>query len=753
MLFTNMSKKMNPLALACCAVLAWGAAGAASADTLEAKNLKIPKTGQAPRLADFIHGVPDYAGVPITDFKQREPGDGTPASRATTAYLSYDDTHLYAVFVAKEDPALVRARMGKRKDLFGDDVTILELDTFHDKQRSFMFWVNPYGVQLDAKRTEGQEADFDFETQWQSDGQITADGYVTMIAIPFKSLRFKSGPSQTWGVAVGRYIGRLGELSFWPLMTHRIGSFVPQMANMEIGQDLAAGRNAQLIPYAYVGNSKRFADDAAGTPVWQRTRKTQIGVDGKFVLGDAAALDVTIKPDFSQVESDELQVLVDKRYEVLFPEKRPFFLENAAVFQTPQPLLFSRRIADPTLGARLTGRKDNWSYGALAINDRALGRDLPATDARFEKDARITVGRLQNDFGKGSNIGVLMTDRRFAGQSDSVLGLDMHYKLDENWAVNTQLAGSESKGEAGVSRGGALKYVELAHKGRSLNYSGKLLDISAAFDTALAFLPRTDVRQFAQTAGYVWNLDDHAWLANIGPQLSTVVTRDHQGRTQDWSADAAVVALQLNNSSWELHAKTGHELFNGVDFSKQGVAAAVFSDSIAWLAFEGNAELTEAINYGPAKGAQAQLGNARSISGKLTLKPHHQWRIQESFFWSDLQAKATPAQASAAIYRNLLARTKFSYQHNRFLGARLIFDYNLLSTNAQLSGLKPGKQLNTDFQLSYVLNPGTTLYAGVSDRQENLALIGNPGYLRSTDKLDLHTGRGAFVKMSYLFRP
>lgn len=745
-------KKMNCLALACCASLAWGVSCAASADTVESTTLKIPKSRQVPQLADFVHGVPDYAGVAISEFKQREPGDGTPPSRATTAYLSYDDTHFYAVFVAKEDPKLIRARMGKRKDLFGDDAAILELDTFHDKQRSFLFFVNPYGVQLDGKRTEGLETDLDFETQWQSEGQITADGFVAMMAIPFKSLRFKSAATQIWGVTVGRYIGRTGESSYWPLMTRRIGGFVPQMASMEIEQDLAAGRNAQLIPYLYSGNSRSFQDDHAGVPSWQRTRKTQLGVDGKFVLGDASALDVTIKPDFSQVESDELQVVVDKRYEVLFPEKRPFFLENAAVFQTPQPLLFSRRIADPTLGARLTGHNANWSYGALAINDRSLGKEVPATDRRFEKNAQITVGRLQNDFDKGSNIGVLVTDRRFDGQSDSVLGLDMHYKLDENWSVNTELAASRSTGADALANSGTLTYLEFAHKGRSLTYSGKLLDISPQFDTALAFLPRTDVRQLSQLATYVWNLAEHPWLLSIGPQLNAVITRDHQGRTQDWQIDGAIVAAQTNNSTWELHATRAQELFGGVNFSKQGVALAVFSDAIDWLGFEGNASVTDAINYVAAEGAPVQLGNARSISGKLTLKPHYQWRVEENFFWSDLAAKARPGQTSAGIYRNVLARTKFSYQYNRFLGARLIFDYNMLSTNAQLSGLKPGKQLNTDIQLSYVLSPGTTLYAGMSDRQENLALIGNPATLHSTDNLDLHTGRSGFVKMSYLFR-
>ncbi|MBY0572129.1 MAG: carbohydrate binding family 9 domain-containing protein, partial [Undibacterium sp.] len=330
--------------------------------------LKIPRAPHPPVIAEYIKGTPSFVGVEVNGFKQRQPSDGMPISQLTKAYLSYDDTHFYAVFVAKDDPKLVRARIAKRDDFEGDDFVILELDTFHDKRRAYTFFVNPYGVQFDAKRTEGLDMDSDFETQWQSDGQMTEDGYVSMMAIPFKSLRFQNADVQTWGYTLGRQISRNNEVAYSPELTERIAPVVPQFGTLQIPEKLQAGRNLQFDPFVYTGQSKTITR-APLLPTWRTESKTQVGFDAKWVLGDSTSLDLTVKPDFSEVDSDEPQSIVDKRYEVQMPEKRPFFLENSAYFQTAIPLFFSRRIAEPRGGVRVTGREGAWAYGALLIDD------------------------------------------------------------------------------------------------------------------------------------------------------------------------------------------------------------------------------------------------------------------------------------------------------------------------------------------------------------------------------------------------
>ena len=307
--------------------------------------VRIPRVDHPPVLADYLDRRVEPPGVKVTGFVQREPGDGVPSSLETTAYLSYDAEHLYAVFICKDDPARVRANLTRREAISGDDTVGVIVDTYNDGRRAYLFLTNPLGIQLDGVSTEGQDDDYSFDTLWWSDGRLIGDGYMVSIAIPFRSLRFRSEDVQTWRVALARTIPRNNESVFWPYITRRIASVGQQMATLEGIAGASPGRNLQAIPYGSF-NTARFLDED-GRRVEDRTGR--IGVDGKAVIKDTVTVDLTVNPDFSQIESDEPQVTINQRFEVFFPEKRPFFIENASYFETPQNIFFSRRIADPEL--------------------------------------------------------------------------------------------------------------------------------------------------------------------------------------------------------------------------------------------------------------------------------------------------------------------------------------------------------------------------------------------------------------------
>jgi hypothetical protein len=133
----------------------------------------------------------------VDDFRQRQPGDGVPASRKTEAWIGYDDQNFYAVFVCQSPPGETRARLAKREDIFSDDVVGVILDTYHDRQRGYEFFVNPYGVQADATESESGNDDFSFDTLWYSEGRLTPEG-LAMMTIPSGVCVSRSGP-QTWG--------------------------------------------------------------------------------------------------------------------------------------------------------------------------------------------------------------------------------------------------------------------------------------------------------------------------------------------------------------------------------------------------------------------------------------------------------------------------------------------------------------------------------------------------------------------------
>src|SRR5207247_4638399 len=249
--------------------------------------LRIVRLSWPLQFDDFLdgaEGVDHTRAAAVTGFRQRDPGDGNAVSAPTTAYLSYDDDNLYVLFVCKDDPAKVRATLANREDVHNDDGVAVYLDTFHDRKRAYVFWANPLGVQLDGIMTEGQDDDYSFDTVWQSEGHLTPEGYVVRFAIPFRSLRFPSGAVQSWGIALGRFIRRYNEESYWPHLTKRLAGFVPQFATLEGLQDIAPGRNIRFNPYsAFTG--ARFLDRAV--PAFRRANDPRIGLAAKAALGGA----------------------------------------------------------------------------------------------------------------------------------------------------------------------------------------------------------------------------------------------------------------------------------------------------------------------------------------------------------------------------------------------------------------------------------------------------------------------------------
>src|SRR5437764_14269339 len=213
------------------------------------RTLQIARAAQPPELEDFVRGDSARRGeAVVSDFRQRDPGDGTPAGAPTTADLTSDDANLYVVFVCHDRPALVRAGLAKREEIASDDGVALYLDTFGDRKHAYLFAANPLGVQADALVTEGQGDDYSFDAVWQADGRLTADGYVVRLAIPFRSLRFPRAPVQRWGIALGRIIRRSNEESYWPHLTNRVKGFVPQFASLQGLEHIPPGRNVQLNP-------------------------------------------------------------------------------------------------------------------------------------------------------------------------------------------------------------------------------------------------------------------------------------------------------------------------------------------------------------------------------------------------------------------------------------------------------------------------------------------------------------------------
>ncbi|HZQ21542.1 MAG TPA: DUF5916 domain-containing protein [Terriglobales bacterium] len=699
----------------------------------------------APRLEDFVNAQGTRDGLRITDFVQREPNDGAPATLHTTVYLSYDANHLYAVFVCEEEARSLRAHVSRREDIEDDDRVSIALDTFHDGRRAYAFFVNPLGVQREGIIAEGQDDDFSFDTVWRSEARLTANGYMVLMAIPFKSLRFDPRAGRTWGIALGRYSPATKEFSTWPHLSEKVEAYVPQFATMAAVESATHGHDVQLIPYAFF-SGQRFLDTSTELPAFKSQNEFRAGLDGKLVLRDALTFDFTANPDFSQVESDEPQVTVNQRYEVFFPEKRPFFTEGAGFFQTPENLFFSRHVVDPQFGMRMTGKVGRWAMGLLTADDRA-----PAlSDPELADRAKIGVFRLQRELGKESMFGVFLSRRSFGPTSNQLMSIDARWKLNPNWVFTGQAAHSSTRDLDGNRVSGNDFFAEIRHTGLHVSSYTQYLDRSPRFEADLGFIPRVDLRQLKNVTGYRWRPEQSS-LVSFGPSLYTRALWDHTGQLQEWVVDPSF--------SWQFKGPTsisaGHleefEKFETLGFRENASYVSLSTQRLRWMGVDLEYSHGADINFFPAAGTLPSLRTSDDVSVGITLRPNSRIRIDETYIYDRLGKLASTDIPSGTVFNNHLFRTKINYQFNRALSVRAIVDYNATLPDSSVVDLERSKRITTDVLVTYLLHPGTAIYAGYSNQRENLAFVPGASILRSTSP-GLTTERQFFIKMSYLLR-
>jgi len=755
----------------------------ASADAASPRaELVIPRVEKPPTLEDFLQMKPrdELVGklAKVENFTQYVPKYGAPSTQVTEVYLGYDDKHFYAVFVCFDsEPRKIRARMTRRDQIFDDDYVEVDLDTFHDRRRAYQLWSNPLGVQLDNIWTEGQGPDMSFDTVWHSRGQLTAQGYVVWMAIPFDSLRFKPGPEQTWGLIMWRVIPRLSEETNWPGVFLSLDGLLSQEATLRGISGISPGRTVQLVPYGFA-RSHRVLDtqDPDNVHFLSDRFDPQAGLDAKFILKDSFVLDLAVNPDFSQVESDDPQITENRRFEVYFPEKRPFFLENAGYFKTPINLLFTRRIADPQYGARLTGKRGPYSLGILLADDEAPGKIVLPGDPLFGQRAKVGVFRLQRDFFRRSALGVIYTDRELAGSVNRVGGLDGHFKLGSHWAAAFQGVTSFTRSLDGSRLAGPAYKGYLRHTGRHFYYDLEYDDRSPGFSADLGFLAnnqitrpflrsrtitgpnmRTDMRSASQYALYQFR-PENKWLISWGPSVLVNRMWDHSGTPLDAFHDVGML--------WELPGFTLVEVFQTADrellqprdfaslaedrnFSHARNGFYVGSQCLQKLNFKAEYTRGTGINFLPPQGQPPALANVTRANLGVTLRPLTPLRIQNSY----LLERLTDRAGGASIFNNHIIRSNWNWQFNRELSLRLILQYNAALPNPALTSLQTSKNYNADLLFTYLVNPWTALYIGYNSNLQDVGLLTSPtGTHLVRTRGFLNDARQFFVKFSYLLR-
>jgi len=743
--------------------------------------IRVSRLSRPPTLADFkdMKPNPEIARqmTRLEGFIQWIPSDGKSASQKTEAYLGYDGEHLYAVYLCFDDsPGKIRARLSRREDIFRDDRVDLFLDTFDDQRRAYVFTANPFGVQADAYwiEKEGRQYDPSIDMVWQSEGELNEQGYIVLMAIPFKSLRFRSVQRQEWGIILTRFIIRSNEGDFWPYVTSRIEGRLNQSAKLTGLEGVSPGRNIQLIPYGFFRSYRALTEGES--PEFARDRADiQAGLDAKMVLRDSFAVDIALNPDFNQIESDEPQITVNRRFEVYFPEKRSFFLENASYFQTPNNLVFTRRIADPQFGVKITGKTGPWAIGALVADDQSAGRNPPEEDPLFGQRAYFGIFRVNRDIGAQSTIGGIYTDRIFEDSYNRVGGVDGRVKLGRNWVTSFQAVASSTRETDGTRSAGPAYDWSLQRAGRQFNYTLEYRDRSPGFRTEVGFLPgstsisrpgrprirqvplRPDIRSARQMIGYRFRPEGE-YLIAWGPDVTVNPSWDY-----DWRPLDLLYSLDLNSEFigktyaglfyTGLHERLGPEDFETLPevkkYSSSRTGLYFSSFIINQLGFEGELALGTLVNIVPPEGSPPVLADATEGKFQLTWFPLKNINLTGTY----ILARAISRDGSGSVFDNHIGRFKVNWQLDRKASIRAILHYNEVQPNPENTSMETFRNFNADVLFTYQVNSWTALYVGYNNNLRNRALYPTKSGNEIILTPDLHNDAWQlFAKFSYFLQ-
>ena len=668
----------------------------------------------------------------LTGFSEYRPVDSQRASERTEVLVWYSPEALHFGIIAHDsDPSSVRATQADRDNLDREDSVRIYLDTFNDRRRAFVFGVNPLGAQEDGVQTEGAFSagrtfggvvDLSPDYQFDSRGQLTPEGYVVEVRIPFKSLRYPSADQVKWGINVLRKTQRTGREDTWT-DAKRVASFLGQTGTMTGLYEMKRGVVTEVQPFVTgATNGTRQADG----------RFSRSGVDiepGVNVrLGFTnLSLDATVNPDFSQVESDAAQVTVNERFALFFAEKRPFFLEGIELFATPGQLVYTRRIADPIAGAKFTGKVGRTGLAFLSAMDEA-GPDW----------TWVNLARIRRDVGRDSLAGVTYTDRTADGGSNRVLAADARIVFKQLYYVLGQVGGSwTDNGNGAVSA--PLWSIEADRTARTWGFHYELGGIGEGFEAASGFVPRNNIVEFQAFN----RLSYYGKRGSLVEGITAFAGPTRIWRYADFGKEHAIEggeSLSVTatmRGGWSLSARPARD-FVHFDPSGQDEAVTNFSGtfSVTTPVFEKFNAKVEVRTGGTAIFAESADGRETRVTTSLGLRPTQSARIEASFVTSRIHR----ALDDTEFARSTIPRLKAEYQPRRSLFFRVIAEYR-----SEVRAGETFKGLRTDWLLSFEPTPGTVVFLGYGASQErDPNRFGTEALRRTSD--------GFFVKLAYQFR-
>jgi len=709
---------------------------------------------------------PGWVGAAILkDFLEAFPGDQTVPAVPTTAWVTYDKTNLYVSCVCYDKPDEIRATYCERDQLVGNDVIVLAIDTYGQATWAYTLYVNPLGVQTDAIYTAAGD-DFAYNVIYESAGLITDSGYQVEIAVPFSSLRFPNRSEQTWKFNVYRIRPRESWYDYgWSAYDRNNPCRPCQWGTISINADIRSGRGLEILPSTIAYQT----GEATGgmTPEDPYLFKNydpegELSLNAKYRPAPSMSYEITVNPDFSQIEPDAAQIDVNTTSALFYPERRPFFQEASELFYTWRLAYYSRMINDPSFALKASGQTASTDLGYIfAIDEHSpfIRTFRDASIALTGDKSYSNVLRLRHTFTQDTWGALLVTDRRVdGGGAGTVFNFDGQLRLHRSWRLQAQAMASridepdddglseqiaayvdwgwidstfDKDGHTaafdGESYWGHYIMFNIEERSQHLNFDVGYIEISPSYQSDLGFLRSNNWRSF-ETFGH-YTMYSTGWMEEIEPSFGVISRWDFDGRKryEEFSLGLrATLAGQLNLRASVL---TGSEYYRGVYFDDIWEASITGSKSFSEQVF-----LRATSTYG------RQISRSYLVPGKETsielyayLRPHDRLLIEPEYEY----IKSIQSETDARLYEGYIFRTRMNYFFSRNFTTRLIVQYNDIY-----------ETLNVDPLITYRINPFTVLHAGTSYEYCQMLSTEN-GYEEKNSYLNQ---RQFFIKLQYLLQ-
>ncbi|MEE8590449.1 MAG: DUF5916 domain-containing protein [Spirochaetia bacterium] len=658
---------------------------------------------------------------PAGDFIQKEPRQGEPATEPTEVRLLYNDDTLYLgvfCFDSAGAEGIVLTDITRDYSDSNNDHFAVVLDTFDDDRNGFLFGTNPGGAKRDAQFGAQGSPNFDWDGIWHVKSRITESGWQVEMAIPLKTLRFRAEELQNWGINFVRRVRRKNEDSHWsPVPRGYRVSRVQFAGTLEDVSGMRQGRNLNIKPFLSAPVTRREGDDVDFMP--------EVGLDVKYGVTPGLTLDLTLNTDFAQVEADEQQINLT-RFSLFFPEKREFFLENAAIFQFGKVSggfgpggdlipFFSRRIGIsegeliPILGgARLTGRVGRYTLGLLSIQADEL-EPTPSTN--------FSVVRLRRDILNRSEVGGIFINKYDTdGRFNRTFGADLNLRFLTYLELNSSLLKTDTPGLAGQDWASDFTVTWNDPK---IEVEGRYLSLEDNFNPEVGFAPRVGIRKSRGKLAFKPRPESISWIREFKPLIALDYITDQENTLETRKLDTSFTILFEDTSNLVFVRLAHFERLDEPFFIRPGQPIPVgdynFDEYVVSFAsdqsrvFSGNARITTGAFFD---------GDKDSYSLGFLLQLGYRFSSDVSWSYDDVRLP------SGDFTTNLVStRLRYSFSTTMFLNA-------LIQYNSTL------KEFSSNIRFNFIYKPLSDFFLVYNERRSSTGEV---------------LERALIAKLTYLF--